>query len=290
MRKWLARMFMFSVLCCGTEDIHASPPTDVPQTVRVPINSKVANGATFSLEAFLYRPEGKEKHPLVLLSHGSSGGDLQYEDPQPSLARFFTDRGYVVLVPMRRGRGTSGGVSLESEDKNCNPESWQTGLNAAYEDVTAAIDFAAAMPDVDATRVLLVGVSRGGFLSVAYAAQGQRRTNVVGTINFVGGWVAQAEDKCRVDFNQMAFQRYGALTAIPELWLYGDGDQFYSTPSILSYAEAYAGGGGKLSFSLVTGVPENGHWLSGYPDFWSPQVDRYLASLNLPDTVQGAFH
>ena len=133
----------------------AAPPT----IVRVPVHSRVGGGADFSLEAFVYRPATKGKHPLVLLSHGSSGDNPKMELPQQELAQFFTNRGFVVVAAMRRGRGKSGGVSLESEEKDCDPRSWKQGLAAAFEDVTAALDFAGKMPDVDARTVLLVGES-----------------------------------------------------------------------------------------------------------------------------------
>ena len=71
------------------------------------------------------------------------------------------------------------------------------------------------LPDVDATRVVLAGESRGGFLSVAYAAQGARRSRVVGVVKFVGGWVAQAEDRYPTDFNEVAFRRYGMPFTAP---------------------------------------------------------------------------
>ncbi|HEX4738394.1 MAG TPA: CocE/NonD family hydrolase [Allosphingosinicella sp.] len=248
-----------------------------PTIVRVPVHSRVS-GADFSLEAFVYRPATKGKHPLVLLSHGSSGGNPKMELPQQELAGFFTNRGFVVIAAMRRGRGKSGGVSLESEEKDCDPGSWKQGLAAAFEDVTAALDFAGKMPDVDAGTVLLVGESRGGFLSVAYAAEGARRIRVRGVVNFVGGWVAQAEDRCPTDFNQISFGRYGAETRLPELWLYGDHDPFYAASSIRDYQRAFISRGGKLSFALISGVPGNGHWLPGYPGLWSGKVESYLAS------------
>lgn len=207
------------------------------ENVRIPVPAHKGQAA-LSLQAFLYRPNDGGKHPLVLLSHGSSGGDLKREVPQADQAKFFTDRGYVVIVPMRRGRGTSSGTSLESEEKNCDPKSWQGGLDSAYDDVSAAIAYGVSLPDVDASRLILAGESRGGFLSVAYAAQGVRRKNVVGVINFVGGWVAQAEDNCPIDFNLVAYRNYGARTRVPELWLYGEHDRFYSTESIRSYPEA----------------------------------------------------
>lgn len=285
MQNWLMIAIASGAFSFGVARADNAVTVSRVRHVRVPVRSKIANGPSFSLEAFVYRPVGRGRHPLVVLSHGSSGGDPKQEAPQAEQAKFFTDRGYIVAVAMRRGRGTSGGTSLESEDKNCDPASWQLGLDTAYDDVTATIDFASAMPDVDSTKIVLAGESRGGFLSVAYAAQGVRRQRVAGVVNFVGGWVAQAEDNCPTDFNEVAFRQYGAVTTIPELWLYGDHDRFYSTLSILSYSRAYASTGGKLTFALIDDVPNNGHWLPGYPALWSAQADRYLASRGLPVAV-----
>lgn len=282
MRSWLTIVVVLGAWSCSVVRAQDRKSIAGVEQLRILVHSRVANGAVFSLQAFVYRPMVGGKHPVLLLSHGSSGGDPKQETPQAEQAKFLTDRGYLVVVPMRRGRGTSGGSSLESEDKNCDPASWRTGLDAAFEDVTAALDFAAALPDVDASRVVLAGESRGGFLSVAYAAQGARRASVVGAINFVGGWVAQAEDHCPADFNEVAFRRYGASASIPELWLYGDNDRFYSTSSIRSYVRAFRSRGGKAAFNLIANVPNNGHWLPGYPQLWSAQVDRYLASRGLP--------
>lgn len=281
-RRLRAPAIALSILFSSGGDAQSASALGTGSSVRIPVSSPHAASAAFSLQAFVYRPTGTQKHPLVLLSHGSSGGDPKQEVPQPDQAKFFTDRGYVVLVPMRRGRGTSGGVSLESEDKNCDPKSWQGGLDAAFEDVTAAIDYARTLPDVDSSKIVLVGESRGGFLSVAYAAEGARRARVVAVVNFVGGWVAQAEDNCPTDFNTVAFRRYGTVTRIPQLWLYGDHDRFYSAASIRSYPRAYASRGGKLTFDLISDVPNNGHWLPGFPQLWSTQVDRYLATRGLP--------
>lgn len=182
-----------------------------------------------------------------------------------------------MLGPMRKGRGKSSGISLESEEKNCDLSSWDAGLQSAFRDVDAVIDFAQSLPFADASRITLVGMSRGGFLSVAYAAEGRERARVRSVINFVGGWVAQAEDQCPADFNTVSFARFGAETQIPSLWLYGAGDLFYGDAAVKSYAE-FRGAGGRLQFHLIGGVPANGHWLPTHQNMWRPIVDAFLAA------------
>ena len=260
---------------------------EAPRTVRIPVTQHAGSGqsATISLEAFVYEPAGPGKHPVAIFSHGSSGGSPKQSIPATIPARYLVSRGFTVIVPMRRGRGASEGVSLESEDKNCDVTSWWPGLDAAFEDLTATIDFARTLPDADTSRVVLAGASRGGFLSVAYAARGQRRAKVAGVINFVGGWVAQAEDNCPTDFNLVSYREFGARTRVPELWLYGDKDPFYSSESIRSYRAAFEQSGGKLRFDLIPSVSKNGHWLPNAPELWSGLVAQYLESIGLGSPV-----
>ena len=177
--------------------------------------------------------------PVAILSHGSSGGSPRQTDDWAPEAAYFTSKGFVVLAPMRRGRGRSSGVSLESEEKNCDVSSWDAGLQSAFHDLDAVIDYAQSLPVADAQGIMLVGGSRGGFLSVAYAAEGRQRARVRSVINFVGGSVAQAEDQCPTDFNTVSFARYGRETRTPTLWLYGAGDRLNGDDAVESYAAAF---------------------------------------------------
>src|ERR1043166_2798662 len=190
-----------------------------------------------SLETYVYAPGGTGPWPIVLLSQGAGGNAPKESTTWSNEARYFISKGYVVIGTMRRGRGRSTGVSLESEEKNCDLASWDPGLDAAFRDVDAVIDYAKSLSYADASRIVLVGMSRGGFLSIAYAAEGRSNANVRAVINFVGGWVAQAEDRCPSDFNLVRFARYGAETDVPTLWLYGAGDRFYGDAAVQTYAD-----------------------------------------------------
>lgn len=245
----------------------------------IPVPAMTPNASPIRLEAFIYRPATAGPFPLVVLSHGSSGGNRKASLPASDLAAFFAERGFEVVVPMRRGRGQSTGVSREYEVKHCDPAAWEPGLDDAIEDLTAAIDYGRNLPGVDASHVVLVGVSRGGFLSVAYAARGPRRASVVGVVNFVGAWIAQAEDHCPKDFNALSFAQFGARTRVPMLWLYGDQDSYNTTPSILLYARRFRAAGGNLKFALIHRVPGNGHSLAGYPALWRDRVNAFVRQL-----------
>jgi dienelactone hydrolase len=250
------------------------------QRVMIPVPSEDGTAQHIRLETFVYRPAGAGPFPLVLLSHGSAAGTPQASLPARNLAAFFVARGYAVIVPMRRGRGESTGRSREYEDRHCDPEAWTPGIRDAMEDVSAALDYAGAVREIDTSRVVLAGVSRGGFLSVAYAAEGPDRRRVRGVINFVGAWIAQREDRCAQDFNAVAFTKFGSETSVPMLWLYGDGDPFNTTPDIREYASRFRRVGGDAEFVLFPSVPGGGHAVADTPSLWSEAVDRFLKRIS----------
>lgn len=229
------------------------------------------------LEAYVYRPEGPGPFPVAVLNHGSAGGDPKTTFKWEKEAAFLVGEGYLVITPMRRGRGQSTGNSPESEEKNCDEKSWLPGLVDSMRDLDATIDFSRALPGAKPHAFLLLGVSRGGFLSVAYAARGRYKADIRKVINLVGGWVAQAEDQCPKDFNLTTFKRFGRLTKVPMLWLYGAGDLFYGDQAIESYIRAFRSSGGNALFYLIEGVPENGHWLPSHLGLWKPYAAAFLA-------------
>lgn len=250
-----------------------------PEPVFVPVANQ-AGGIDAQLETYVYLPAAAGKRPVVILNHGSSGGQPRQHVDWTKEAAYFTSRGYLVVAPMRRGRGKSSGVSLESEEKNCDLASWEPGLASALSDLDAVMQYVQALPRADARRITLVGVSAGGFLSIAYAAKGRHRESVSSVVNFVGGWVGQRQDQCPQDFNEVSFAKFGALAKVPTLWLYGRNDFFYTDESIQAYARAYRQAGGNIQFHLIDGVPKNGHWLPGFPRKWRPYVDAFLPEVS----------
>ena len=131
-------------------------------------------------------------------------------------------------------------------------------------------------PDVDKSRLLIGGVSRGGILSVAYA--GTRPGMFLGVVNFVGGWLG---DGCQESaaVNRAGFVR-GAAMPRPTLWLYGERDSFYALEHSRASFDAFraAGGQGRMvSYALPPG--QDGHGIHNFPALWRADVDSYLSLL-----------
>ena len=66
---------------------------------------------TIQLVSYVYRPLIKPTGEVVVILHGSTGG-MAIDPAEPNLGSapaigFFMERGYTVIIPMRRGRAES---------------------------------------------------------------------------------------------------------------------------------------------------------------------------------------
>lgn len=246
----------------------------------------IEDGRPVRLEAVIFKPDGAGPFPLAVINHGSTGGG---RDPAVAkqtwfaadLADFLNARGWMVAFPQRRGRGKSDGLYDEGFSENrklgyaCDTERSLRGADRALSDIDAAIAALRRRPDVAPAPVLIGGQSRGGVLAVAYA--GLHPAQISGVINFVGGWLGEACSSASA-VNQALFER-GAHYARPTIWLYGQGDPFYSIAHSRSNFAAFEKAGGLGSFFEFGGSPNPGHLVFLDPDLWSGPIGKYLGSL-----------
>jgi dienelactone hydrolase len=250
------------------------------ETLRIPVKYRGFFGGSkeLQLEATLYRRNQTGRFPVVVFNHGSTGpGQIPVDQTQkyPTVARYFVEKGFAFLVPMRRGRGKSEGPYQEGgEGYRCGNEA--RGINSAVEDLDGVLIFLREQPWADASKVLIGGESRGGILSAVYS--GRRPDMVKGVINFVGGWMGEG---CSPDSNGWFFAEAAQKAAVPMIWLYAENDNYYSTTAIKSYRAAFEKAGGKGPFHLFKDIGGNGHYLSSKPLFWRPVLDEYLNQLGL---------
>jgi predicted acyl esterase len=117
------------------------------------------------LQATLYKPEGPGPHPVLILNHGSTGPGAvpanQTFRGDPANMKFYIGRGFVVLLPMRRGRGQSEGSYDESYTRDFR--AGQNGMKRAMEDMDAVLAFAKTLPFVDSARVVMGESLEGEF-------------------------------------------------------------------------------------------------------------------------------
>ena len=247
------------------------------QIVRIPVIDTGDFGSRrITLEATVYRPGGDGPFPVLVLNHGSTGGNpaiVKATWPAARQARFFLERGFAVVAPMRRGRGASDGDY--GETYGCASVSLSSGLARAVEDVDGVLAWLDRQSWADTSRLLMAGISRGGFLSVVYA--GERPQRVKGVVNFVGGWTSERCDPYG-DFNAASFKAAGRAARVPMLWLYGDLDHYYRPAAIRAYYDAFIAAGGQGALHIY---PRYGHDIANHTALWEATADAYLAGLGL---------
>jgi dienelactone hydrolase len=239
----------------------------------------IEDGKPVRLEAVIFKPDGAGPFPLAVIHHGSTAADPAAAKQTwfaADLADFLNERGWMVAFPQRRGRGKSDGLYDEGFCKRGaagDTEDALRGADRGLSDVDAAIAALRRRPDVAPTPVLIGGQSRGAVLAVAYA--GLHPAQISGVINFVGGWLGEGCVSADV-VNQALFER-GAHFGRPTIWLYGEGDPYYSIAYSRSNFAAFEQAGGQGSFFEFG--PNPGHNVFRYPDLWSGPLGNYLDAL-----------
>ncbi len=240
--------------------------------------------ASVALRATVFRPAGgiAERHPLVVINHGTSEANrMSVSMPVYYwLSRWFVDRGFAVVLPQRRGHGATGGTLVESVGDCANPDHFRSGVIAA-QDVGAAVDFMRRQPFVDPARVLVVGVSTGGWASLALASQRPDLTTAV--VNIAGGRGGHAFGRknsvCGIDKLVGATHEFARTARAPTLWLYAENDSYFDPGLAAKMAAAWKEGGGQVEYDPLPAYGSDGHDIvddrAGW-GIWGKTLDSFL--------------
>ena len=233
------------------------------------------------MEIVAAKPQHQGPHPTIIFNHGSTGQgnnkSLYSRTMAPAVAaKYFVERGWMILFPQRRGRGKSDGrygegLAADGSGYSCDTEIALAGFERAVEDMDAVVRHLRERSDVDQGQLAIGGVSRGGILSIAYA--GLRPAIFRGAINFNGGWLGRG-CPAHETVNPRLFER-GAPARISTLWLHGSYDQYYRIGHCRGNFERFQLAGGQGKFIAAAA----GHGLMFKPDLWKPHLDQYLDGL-----------
>jgi dipeptidyl aminopeptidase/acylaminoacyl peptidase len=134
------------------------------------------------IPAFIYKPKNAKsgKLPVVIQIHG---GPESQEQPNfnPRRQSWVNELGAAVIIPNVRGSSGYGKTYLGLDNAEKREDS--------VKDIGALLDWVAKQPDLDASKVAVVGQSYGGYMVLAVA--GHYNDRVAGIIDLYGisDWV-----------------------------------------------------------------------------------------------------
>jgi dienelactone hydrolase len=236
------------------------------------------------LRATVFRPhdERPQRRKLVVINHGTDDSTLLSVSLPVYywLSRWFVERGYVVVIPQRRGHGATGGELIESVG-TCETADHYTSGQIAADDIAATIDFMIQQNFVASQDVVVVGISTGGWASLALAS---RNLPSVGSIvNFAGGRgghaYGQANAICNLDGLLRASYLYGKAARHPSIWLYSTNDSYFAPEIALALAHQWKVAGGIVESHILPALNKDGHAIADDRAGWSIWGDALEAFL-----------
>jgi len=233
-----------------------------------------------TIRAVVYKPAAfPAPWKIVILNHGSPGPARGSYATNMLATKFFLDRGYMVVLPTRRGFGVSGGQRADDWG-NCNVHKhYQSGM-AGADDVISSLNYFLAQDFTQKDGALLVGQSNGGF--AVTAAAGNNPKGVAGIINFSGG-ISNGQSHCGAASVLDAYKRYGVTARLPTIFVYAENDTHFSPDYSKRMFEAYASTGANVKYVLLPPIGDGDGHVNMQKDIgvkaWTKPIDGFIASL-----------
>ncbi len=241
------------------------------------------------LRATVFRPaeignagSAGERRPVVIINHGTSDATrLSVSMPiYYWLSKWFVERGYVVVLPQRRGHGATGGALAELVGSCADPDHYKSGQIAA-DDIEAVVEFMSRQPFVAPNETVVAGVSTGGWASLALASRNP--ANVAAVINFSGGRGGHAGGRRNAVCGEQrlidAARDYGHTARVPTSWIYAENDSYFGPELATAMASAWKSAGAPVEMNILPAYGDEGHEIvndQAGSTLWGPVLDRFL--------------
>ena len=248
------------------------------------------DGSVYNLEAMVYKPKAKGAYPLILINHGRSTKPEERKlativNNYKVQAETLAEKGFTVVVPVRRGYGKSEGPDAEYSKANTI---YQAGLEGA-KDVTEVVNFMGKQSYVDKEHVILIGQSCGGLVSIASTTKDI--PGLIGVVNFAGGlrhtstndpnsWTTADEGNLLKTYNA-----YGQKSKVPTIWIYTKNDSYFPPNLSSKMCNSFINGGGIAKFYWLPAFGKDGHKFfpsEGTIPTWMPMFEELLKTLHIP--------
>ena len=257
----------------------------IQEAVRIP-----APGG-YTVAATILRPEGPGPFGAVILNHGVPVSDKERAGASSSdllaSAAVFAQRGYVVVLPLRRGFGATGGEFAEYTG-SCSHPDYLGGEQAAAEDVMAAYEYARALPYVDPHRMILAGHSAGGMVAL-FTAGVRQPEGLVAVLAFAAGRggnpALHPGVPCAAEPLARVLDMVGRSIKAPAMFHYAENDQYFNPDTTRFWFERFTAGGARAEYVLQPPFGDDGHYVFGDRAgirYWVPAVESFLARYGVP--------
>jgi dienelactone hydrolase len=245
----------------------------------------------YTVAATILRPEGAGPFGAVILNHGVPVSDKERAGASPTdllmSAAVFAQRGYVVVLPLRRGFGATGGEFAEYTG-SCSHPDYLGGEQAAAEDVMAAYEYTRALPYVDPHRMILAGHSAGGMVAVFTAGMRQPE-GLVAVLAFAAGRggnpALHPGVPCAAEPLARVLDMVGRSIKAPVMFHYAENDQYFNPDTTRFWFKRFTASGARAEYVLQPPFGEDGHYVFGDLTgirYWAPAVESFLAKYNVP--------
>lgn len=207
-----------------------------------------ALGFTAELTGLLQWPANSSRHPLVIFIHGAGKGvRFEYSNLFPE----FLNQGFAVFSYDKRGVEGSGG-----EYNGVGPKNSPMMIPLLASDAYEAIETIRHRPEIDSTKILLIGASQAGWIIPVVASMSKHVSHFVilyGPAVSVGEeifysrfaednshTIAYAEDKMK---NYVGIKGFAPLPFISQLkqkglWFFGGKDQSIPTSTSIQILDS----------------------------------------------------
>jgi dienelactone hydrolase len=270
--------------CAGWLVESPAPKVLVQEDLRM-----AAHSGRTTLAITILRPRGDGPFGAVILNHGVplDARARSLESPAMLLhtAAAFAQRGYAVLMPLRRGFGATGGEFAEDPGQ-CAAADYRAGERAAAADVLAAYALARRLPYVDASRIVLAGQSAGGVAALYAAAQAPE--GLVAVLAFAAGRgsdPAHPGVPCAGERLAMVFDEVGRTLKAPALLYYAQNDRSFGPEASRAWFARLKAGGARAEYVLQPPFGADGHYVftdAAGTALWLPAVERFLERHSIP--------
>ena len=278
MRRGLLLAAILALGACATDAVLRAD--EVGETLRLP--AEHVPGGLFTR---ICRPASPGPARLVVINHGSPGDAAARPTMRPTpcgaeAVRWFTSRGYIVAVPMRRGYGETGGAWAEGFG-GCQRGDYGAAGRETARDILGVVRAMQARGDVARGPAVVVGQSAGGWGGLALAAQNPPEVALI--VNMAGGrggWQGGVPNSvCRPENLVRAAGEFGTTARTPTLWIYATNDSFFDHALARRMVEAWQGAGAPADFRAVGPFARDGHnmfFAAGGSEVWGPLVSASL--------------